>query len=76
MIMSIGCYKPGCLMCQKERKKDDWIKKKVENLYRVNCRKKKRDAVFFEWYNKRKAQNLDTSEKKHYIEVDNQGVSK
>ena len=75
MAMSVGCYKMGCRMAEKAAKKDDWIRRKILSIYHVKYRRKKRDEEFFRRVNLRKAQNLDTSQKKHYIEVDNQGIS-
>lgn len=75
MVMSMGCYNSKCPMAKRIAKEDDWTRIKINNLN--NFRKKilKKNEKFFAGVKSRKEKNLDTSSKKHYLEIDNQGIS-
>ena len=75
MSMSLGCINGKCPLAKKSMESDAWVKRRVQAFSRYLCSKKKRDDEFYESVRRRKERNLDTSQKKHYIEADNQRVS-
>lgn len=71
LTMSLGCVNYDCPLGQMSCDSSDWAKWKIYFItYWAKLKKKNNEQR-----RKRKAKNLDTSEKKHYIEDDNQGIS-